>query len=238
MENAIDALKMAFAVIVLVMALSVAMITFSNARQTSEAVLAASDETEYYDYQEYTKNGTVLENRIVGFETIIPTLYKYDKERYKIEFKQGSYNSETGEITNVKPYAIYQTTTNPDLWSNYQNDYESNVKSKSIYTFDIVEETQRKEPWVGSENQIKLHLDAIISGSRYLLPQYGDTNHFIDYSNVNYDNNTLARLRTANAKFIEQIGRITSVEDTTSVETGAKIKKTTTKVIITYILIN
>ena len=43
-----------------------------------------------YDYQDYTKKDRVYENRIVGLETIIPTLYKYNKENYRIELWNGT----------------------------------------------------------------------------------------------------------------------------------------------------
>ena len=76
MENAAEALKLAFAVLVFVMAVSVTVGLFSQARETSEIVLQYSDVTSYYDYQDYTKKDRVYENRIVGLETIMPTLYK------------------------------------------------------------------------------------------------------------------------------------------------------------------
>ena len=95
MENSSKALELAFAVMVFVMALTVAMTMFTKAREASEAVLKASDQTQYYSY---INADSKSEFRIVSFETIVPTLYKYDKERYKVAFKKGSYNEQTGEI--------------------------------------------------------------------------------------------------------------------------------------------
>ena len=92
MENASEALKLAASVLVFVMAITVTIALFSQARETSEIVLQSSDVTSYYDYQDYTKKDRVYENRIVGLETIIPTLYKYNKENYRIEFWNGTYN--------------------------------------------------------------------------------------------------------------------------------------------------
>ena len=80
MENASEALKLAASVLVFVMAITVTIALFTQARETSEIVLQSSDVTSYYDYQDYTKKDRVYENRIVGLETIIPTLYKYNKE--------------------------------------------------------------------------------------------------------------------------------------------------------------
>ena len=101
-----------------------------------------------------------------------------------------------------------------------------------ICSFDIVEEAQRNEPWVGSSEQVKLHLDAIFSGGTYTLPQLLGTGNSIDYRGNPLSNRS--------KKFIEQIGEI---KTTSSADDGDGTEsivgnKTTTKRIITYILIN
>lgn len=236
MENAVEALKMAFAVILLTLALSLTITLFSKARATAEVVLHSSDETAYYDYTKYDLPEDPSGNRIVGYETIIPTLYKYDKERYKVVFKKGDYDSTTGTLSNVKSLPIYESTSTRANWSkNYTNDfdgrttYNSTYNEMSICSFDIVEEAQRNEPWVGNSEQIKLHLDAIFSGGIYKLPQYLDRT-------INYSNNPLSK-RTN--KFVEQIGEVTNTKanDVEGTETVIG-NKTTKKRIITYILIN
>ena len=232
MENAVEALKMAFAVILLTLALSLTITLFSKARATAEVVLHSSDETAYYDYTKYDLPEDPSGNRIVGYETIIPTLYKYDKERYKVVFKKGDYDSTTGTLSNVKSLPIYESTSTRANWSkNYTNDfdgrttYNSTYNEMSICSFDIVEETQRNEPWVGNSEQIKLHLDAIFSGGTYSLPQYNGRT-------IDYSNNPLSK-RTN--KFVEQIGEVVT---TTSTDDQVIGNKTTKKRIITYILIN
>lgn len=192
---------------------------FSKARETSEIVLQRADQTEYYDYIDYSGEDS-SGNRIVGFETIIPTLYKYDKERYKVTFKTGTLD-EYGNVTNLEPLAIYKTTTNPSTY---------------ISSFDIEEEVRRGEPWLGSSIEIKKNLDAIFSGTKYMLPQYGDNNHYIDYS-VN-PNNVLFKYQQNSKRFVELIGKITTTEETVDNITGIRGNKTTTKTIITYVLIN
>jgi len=100
-----------------------------------------------------------------------------------------------------------------------------------ICSFDIVEESQRNEPWVGSSEQVKLHLDAIFSGETYTLPQLGAGN------SINYRGNPLSY---RSKKFIEQIGEIKTMSSTDDGNGTESIvgNKTTTKRIITYILIN
>ena len=85
MENSSKALELAFAVMVFVMALTVAMTMFTKSKRSVRGSLKASDQTQYYSY---INADSKSEFRIVSFETIVPTLYKYDKERYKVTFKK------------------------------------------------------------------------------------------------------------------------------------------------------
>ena len=63
MENASEALMMAFGVMVLVIALTVSMVSFNRVKNVSDIVLYTADETNYYDYT--GAKGKVAENRIV-----------------------------------------------------------------------------------------------------------------------------------------------------------------------------
>lgn len=81
MENAVDALKIAFAVLVFVIALTTSMMAFGQAREASEKVFYMSDNTNFYEYVSDKKES---EYRIVSSETIIPTLYRYYKENFNI----------------------------------------------------------------------------------------------------------------------------------------------------------
>lgn len=85
MENATDALKMAAAVLIFVVALSISINAFGQARKTSQAIVEMRDRE--YDYTYVEDNGST--ERIVGVESIIPTIYKAYKENYKIEFSTG-----------------------------------------------------------------------------------------------------------------------------------------------------
>lgn len=84
MDNAIDALKIAFAVLVFVMALSISMKAFSQAKTVSDEVFYMTDKTNFY---EYTSEVKMPEGRIVSGETIIPTLYRYYKENFNVIIK-------------------------------------------------------------------------------------------------------------------------------------------------------
>ena len=91
MENAAEALKMAGAVLLFVLALSVAIVSFGQARETADTILDYRDREvkyidgeEYIDYFYYKSTGT---ERTVGLETVIPTIYRAYIENYKIVFE-------------------------------------------------------------------------------------------------------------------------------------------------------
>ena len=83
MENATEALKLAAWVLLFVVALSLSINSFGEARQTMDAILEYNDREYYYDYVKEQEGST---ERIVGFESIIPTIYRAYKENYKIIF--------------------------------------------------------------------------------------------------------------------------------------------------------
>lgn len=86
MENAADALKIAFGIIMFVAALSLSMSTFSSATQAVEKIISYRDRTQ--EYISITKANS--DTRTVGVETIVPTLYKAYKENFRVEFRDES----------------------------------------------------------------------------------------------------------------------------------------------------
>ena len=93
MENATDALHIAASVLIFVLALTISINAFGQARQTSQILVEYNDrEMEYTYVEENTdSSGNVLTERIVGIESIMPSIYKAYRENYKIVFK----NAET-----------------------------------------------------------------------------------------------------------------------------------------------
>ena len=109
-ENIADALKMAGSVLLFVIGLSIAILYFSQARETIDAVLSYSDReslTIEDNPRFYYLSRKSDPNRYVGKETIIPALYRAYKENYKIvfEFMDGDYylfkNSDGEEIKEI-----------------------------------------------------------------------------------------------------------------------------------------
>ena len=83
MENAADALQMAAAVLIFVLALSISINAFGEARQTSQMLIEYNDreyDTTYIEQNDGTQ-------RTVSVESIIPNIYKAAKENNKIVFE-------------------------------------------------------------------------------------------------------------------------------------------------------
>jgi len=227
MENATHALSMAFAVMVFVIALSVAMLSFNSVKQVADILVYSQDETNYYEYQ--GAKGKGAENRIVGLETIIPTLYKYHKENYTVVFKEADdYNVDTGIFTNAQFLPVYNTASNKDNW---QESYTGLMERKygikeedlnnKIFSFDLDEETLRHEPWTGNDDMIKDNLYHFLNGYKYYHPKNG-----IEY--INYSELGAFISQYKDDKFVETIEEYkykSSQEEDSTVSSLTKEKK-------------
>ena len=86
MENATDALKMAGAVLLFVLAISIIILSFGQVRKSADTIIDYRDrETSYIDGSYYYEGKENVRN--VGIETIIPSVYRAYLENYKIVFK-------------------------------------------------------------------------------------------------------------------------------------------------------
>ena len=110
MENATDALKMAAAVLIFVLALSISINAFGEARRASQVILDYRDRE--YDYT-YITSGTT--QRQVGLETIIPSIYKAYKENYKIIFDMQNINDKNGLYSKKNENCNYDEINYIDL---------------------------------------------------------------------------------------------------------------------------
>ena len=82
MENAVDALKISFAVFVFIFAIVITFSMISKAVTTSDVVLYYTDETSFYEYE-----ASKEENREVDVSTVITTLYKTYEENVTVKIE-------------------------------------------------------------------------------------------------------------------------------------------------------
>lgn len=146
MENAADALKMAAAVLIFVLALSISINAFSEVRQVSQIILEYNDREYEYTYVEENKDdsGNVSTERLVGIETIIPSIYKAYKENYKIVFD------------------IPDSSTTNNKISLYQKRNAINGAWDDKNYIDL-----ERESLAGGEEQKRIFINAILYGKNY-----------------------------------------------------------------------
>ena len=95
MENAVEALKTAAAVLVFVIAITVSFTMFSKAKTTADSIITMQDKQEYLEadelvgeqYESSTKSITGMNangDRIVNLEDIVSAIYRYNLEIYGV----------------------------------------------------------------------------------------------------------------------------------------------------------
>ena len=166
MENAVEALKMAAAVLVFVMALGISISSFSQARQTSQTIIQYSDRETTTQYVE----DTGVKTRTVGVDTIIPTLYRVFDENYRIVFETGGESGSDAERLNELYGVIENGTT---VYRNYIDSEETDDNRIGIIT--------------GSDRDTDNFITALLYGNKnttaYLLNHDGQPCTFSDYIN-------------------------------------------------------
>jgi len=93
MENAVDALHIGFAMLVFVIAVSLAFTVFSQAREVADVVLYLNDRTNFEEHVQQVSDSRVKHGeRVVGMETIIPAIRRFvhENDGYWIEVIAGS----------------------------------------------------------------------------------------------------------------------------------------------------
>lgn len=119
MENAVEALKMAAAVLVFVIALGISISSFSEVRQVSETVINYNDREFYTDY---VKNNNGSTERIISAETMIPAIYRAYKENYIIIIEDSSLATDGIYKKDGNPVMSIDLETGVELANDKQKD--------------------------------------------------------------------------------------------------------------------
>lgn len=140
MENSAEALKLAGFTLLFVAALSIAMMTIMQAKRTSEQIITFSDKTNYsstIQENDSYENG----NRIVSVYDIIPTLYRYNQEKYIVLFKD----------TNGQPLTVYNGVVKPN-----------SIDTEKISYLNGELEAYKEAKWLTSTTTVKEHVGVIV----------------------------------------------------------------------------
>lgn len=186
MEDAVEALKIAFGALVFVLAITVTFFVISQARATAETVFYVSDKTNFYDNVKADKNNR---NRVVGLETVIPTLYRYYRENFIVQIvdKEG------------KLLQLFDTTTEAEV-SVAAKTIASRRTEKQDYLIkeyggsDYNPKNMYGAPWVGTTDEdAKARIDFYVKG----------VEGYINNTRVDYSNSGLLKIVNPNTKFEE-----------------------------------
>lgn len=201
MENAVQALKTAAAVLIFVIAITVSFTMFSKAKVTADAVIKIQDKQKYLESAEvdngilYTSstaiqsqneqgesniNGMTIDGyRIVGLEDVISTLYRYSVEKYGVTIVQqdgtiiSRFDSNTENI--VRQYYSVD--------KNVLKKYEDKLSSNLTVTINKGKSSQLKiVPKVNLENIYKLQVDGN-SSIKCGAPWYGNNKEIAKRTN-------------------------------------------------------
>lgn len=180
MENAVDALKIAFAVFIFVIALTLAFSVVGQARATSDTVLALNDKTSLYDYVDESESNAKTKDRIVGFETILPTIYRYAKEQYAVTILQAD----------GKPIVRYDLYTE-GFMGNWDTILKEVRKAGETTTYTeiknrIAEVDRVIEDETGKTNAI---WNSLVTSDNYPGELYSGINQNLSNNNNNNNNN-------------------------------------------------
>lgn len=181
MDDAVQALIMAFSVLVFVIALSVSMMLIGQARNTSDILTQYSDLTAFYDNIQLDNSEGVEETeRIVGLDTVVPTLYRYYKENFCVKIYDVDntllqifdVNIETNLRRAIVNTNAGSSQTDQELIRDeaYINIYNNSSTPYCLYG----------APWLGSTETIKQRVDFFINGNAGYI-----NNTYIDYSGTN-----------------------------------------------------
>lgn len=96
MENAVDALKTAVAVLIFIIAITVSFTMFAKAKVTADSIITSKDKQEYLESADlanilYTDSTSIQSatmtqhgDRIVQVEDVISSIYRYNLEKYGV----------------------------------------------------------------------------------------------------------------------------------------------------------
>ena len=157
MENAVEAFKMAGFILLFVIALSIAMITLTQAKTTADSIVQMKNKQESYQYIELAAGERNL-SRTLPLADIIPTLYPYASEEYAVIFYK---NSSSTADTNQLP--LYES-------GRPGNPMRGDLDLDTEHWVDASGET-KYEDWRGDTTKIKQHVDEVV---QKLLKDYNN----------------------------------------------------------------
>lgn len=241
MENATKALEMAFAVFAFIIALTLFFMVSNQAKAVSDFVLYLTDNTNFLETKE--EDSSLKEGRKVGLETIIPTLYRYAKENYKVKIYTKPYNENYNSATDTW---INGSTEDMELIQVFDTEIEVFIKqvvpsninqyvddgkiTKAEYNaYDMY---KNEAMWSGNEKDTINRIEAFLKGGKIVINQTYSYNEIQGFINKYKDKKFLEVYREVNKD------TVADQEDTNDNSTSMSSRVEDTKIVIEYYLIN
>ncbi len=239
MDDAVQALLMAFAVLVFVIALSVSMMLIKEAQSTSDVLVQYSDLTAFYDNIRLDETGVAETERVVGLDTVVPTLYRYYKENFCVKIYDGRNDSIKDEEkrliqifdvnieTNLRRAIVNTNATS----SSTEKDLIRDNALKEVYNVRGTRYCLFGAPWLGSTETMKQRIDFFINGHAGYI-----NNTYVDYTG----SESFAAIVDGNTKFKERFISYSysgSTEMTEEGETLINDSENKDKIVINYTIL-
>lgn len=216
MENAVDALKMAGAALLFIIAFSISMMMFSRARETTDAVLDNLKIKDFFPKVESLSNNTT---RKVGIETIIPTLYRYAQSDDNIRIRILNQVGQELQVFDQEIESIVRLGSPSNEYETYIAQQYNNP-ARPAYMFQA--------PWQGQISQYRLErINAYINGTtaKHMPSLNYTTNNLKIYHDKLFEESYL-EYRTSGQVYTDELG-----EEIVTIPAS-------TKIIITYKITN
>jgi hypothetical protein len=231
MDNVTDAMYMAFAVLVFVVAFTITMLSLGQVNDTVTTIISGLDNENYYDslvLNDLMDNDETT--RTVGVDSIIPTLYRYYKESFSVKILDTDgtllqyFDTTTeGEVMEAKSTLKSQRTSKQNALISLYDISDSGHKNK-CYMFGA--------PWLGSINKdAKTRIDMYIYGGKGYI-----NNVLVDYTDNNLMQYNDKYFKETYAQYAYEGDTITDENDELVTLTGSK--QVSTKIVITYQILN
>lgn len=236
MENAVDALKMAAAVLIFVIAIGSSFSLFGTAKHIADSIITMRDKQAYLESADldggilYTSSSKIQENdegtdtsviggvttkgdRIVNIDDVISTIYGYSKEKYGVTIMEND-----GSII-----ARYDSNTDQimSLWNSITNGKDEYIKKLNTNT-----KTDYVDSVKFSEEVLKKLYKITITGSsgyKYGAPWYGNDEQIRKRIACDINKTTY----TYNGQTYKGIGLQTELKDKKIVEVTNEIDNST-----------
>jgi hypothetical protein len=188
MENAVDAIKMAFAMMVFALALSVSMYAFTVTSSAAQVISYTADESNYYSNLRLDADANYQKKRFVRAETIIPTLYRYYKENFSVKiYSRLNPNNTNEEYDPPALFQLFDVNVEGEVRkAARKKPSEIVLGSKDALLLSLYNNTSERAylyeaPWIAdTKKYTKSRIDLFISGQAAYINDV-----LVDYSNVN-----------------------------------------------------